>query len=490
MAEREDVVLNFKEQHLDEMMQKVISLEKSLNAALGKAGVGSAADFNTRLRAVNQTLSGTIAMLRMASTAQNAFNRVSSGGGGGRAAGQRAGGAGVNMAAAQQARQQAARSRLWNQRITAFGRGIERTSFQMGRLASGFSVFILAMNAWSAAIGVRALAAFAKLGQEGIATETIFKNVAGTLGMSAEQMLPKLTAALGGTISKLEAMRAINHMVASGAKLSAEQYIKLAEAAKRFSLITGEAPADVLNKITGAVATGTAGGLGQYGIKPESEKGDTVAEKRISLFNAVVDRSIEAGKLLVGVNEEQALSIGRLGAMWKDFGKSLSDIFISSGAATAYAEGLAKILGELESMGASGKLAKTFNQVVDVMLGVVRAGPQVAEVILNLIQKAVDMAGSIENAISALVAFKFATMAASVTAPISGAVGTAIGGGVLGGAVAGLGPLAAAGLAGWGVYELISNAISKSSVEDSIAKGFDRIGENINNRINAELGPA
>lgn len=149
-----------------------------------------------------------------------------------------------------------------------------------------------------------------------------FNQLATSAGVSGDALINDFSAALGGTIPKVDAMKQANELLLGG--LDPSKFDLVAQAARKFADVTGTDAAGGMNALTDSLLRGNDKALKNIGIVVDNEKAYRDFAKEIG---TTADQLSESGKVaatqqaVLGALEKK---MGELGGVTNDAGDNLS----------------------------------------------------------------------------------------------------------------------------------------------------------------------
>lgn len=299
------------------------------------------------------------------------------------------------------------------------------TRLEASMIAANQALGLVSSAFNAAATAARALVSVVEQGQAFTELSTAFQNLYGQTQTFANDGLGKLREALGGTVNDIELLKSANQAAQAG--LSPDAFLTLAEAAESLGDTIGAGPAEALQGLSHALATGQERALKRFGVIVDSAKAEEAFAKAIGTTR---DQLSEAGKLeafraaALEQIAEKAKNAGdastTAGDQFEKLGVSASNAFTAFAEGVNTSEGLVGVLTsivdqtslpreEIVKLGnATGELAAAFGELL------LPAMERVTEA-LTLVS---NLAGGAGTAMDGL---------ATVVREVSGAVGETLG---------------------------------------------------------------
>jgi hypothetical protein len=352
---------------------------------------------------------------------------------------------------------------------TAFGAAINSMLASLARMG-GAATSELFATGMIARFGTEV----AKLGGHFIATQQQFQNTSSTLGVMASTYLPQLRTAMLGTVSDMDIMRLANFALASGLKISAQDFERLATASTKLALIHGRSAPESLERLTEGIVKQERRILDELGIILKAKdvfdeyaksigktRDQLSAQERMQAFlNATLAAAETQTKSFTGVNFELASVGDRMGTAFSNFAQKLAAAFVAGGFAERVFTVIDHLLGNiLDKLSQPGQAEAFFGGIVNGFTTLV----SLANMLLNIM---ISIAPYLDKIIKAFAGFAAGTAVGNLigtVAPLFGPTGA-----VIGQAASFLAPVIGAGV---GAFSSSSDDTARS-ISDAITPRF------------------
>lgn len=292
----------------------------------------------------------------------------------------------------------------------------------------------------------------AKMGGHFIAAQQQFENTAQTLGRTASDYLPALRTAMMGTVSDMDIMRLANFALATGLKISAQDFQRLATASTQLAIIHGRSAPESLERLTEGIVKQERRILDELGIILRAKdvfneyaksigktKDELSAQERMQAFlNATLQAAEGQTKSFTGVNFQLATVGDRLGAVFSNFATRLTAAFVAGGFAERVFTVLDTLLqGIMEKLSQPGQAEAFFG-------GIVRGFTVIVNLAASLLNIIIAIAPYLDKIIQAFAGFAVG----SGVGQVAGTVGNFFGpeGALIGQIIQAAAPLVGAGV--------------------------------------------
>lgn len=177
-----------------------------------------------------------------------------------------------------------------------------------------------------AAIGgvTAAITAMAVAGSSKSDIEETFEHLTAGAGLAADTLLGKLHTATAGTIGDLELMKTVNLGLASGMKLTAEQYELVGAASRALSKTTGIDETEAFEKVNRALMTGQDRLLKRIGVVSDAKGAEEDYKLRMEATGQAITDTGLAEVKREAILTALGAQMGRIGEQHVTFGEKVT----------------------------------------------------------------------------------------------------------------------------------------------------------------------